>query len=180
MTDLKPEHKKFCEEYIYDWNATRAYKAAYPKVKTDNSAAVNAHQLLRKTKIKEYLEDIQKDLEKQANISRLQVIREYQKIAFSSIAHLHNTWIERKEFEKLTEDQKACISEIDVKVLKKNIGDSSSPEIVDVEHIKIKLYDKQKALESINKMLGYNSADKIDVTSQGEKVQFYIPDNGRK
>jgi len=44
------------------------------------------------------------------------VMEEHKKLAFSSIANLHNTWITRKEFEELTEDQKACISEITTQV----------------------------------------------------------------
>jgi hypothetical protein len=47
-----------------------------------------------------------------------------------------------------------------------------------VEFVKIKLYDKQKALDSISKMLGYDSASKIDLSSMGEKINitFIRPD----
>lgn len=177
--ELKEEWKVFCRSYIFDWHGSRAYKVAYPNV-TDATARVNASKLLTNTNIKAYIEEIQQDLEKQAGLSRLKVIEEYRKIAFSSIAHLHNTWIERKDFAELTDDQKSCISEIDTKILKKNIGTSDDPEIVDVEHIKVKLYDKQKALESICRMLSYNAADRVDITSGGEKVVIILPDNGRK
>lgn len=177
--EIKQEHKIFAQEYIYDWNASRAYKVAYPSEKSDETIRAAASRLLTNVNVHAYIEEIQKDLEKQAKISRLMVIREHQKLAFSSIAHLHNTWIERKEFGQLTEDQKSCISEIDTKILKKNIGTNDEPEIVDVEHVKIKLYDKQKALDAISKMLGYNQADKVDVTTGGEKVNIYLPDNGR-
>ena len=67
-----------------------------------------------------------------AGISALRVIKEHEKIAFSSIAHLYNTWIERVEFEKLTDDQKACIKSISTKILKRKIGTSDDPDIVDV------------------------------------------------
>ncbi len=156
---LNDNQKHFCREYIYDWNATRSYKIAYPDCKTDNSAAASAIALLRITKIKEYIEEIQKDLEKQAGISRTMVLQEHMKLAFSSIAHLHNTWIERKEFEELTNEEKACIAEISTQVRTQKINE----ELVDIEFIKIKLYDKQKALDSIGKMLGYNEPDNINV-----------------
>ena len=84
-------------------------------------------------------------------------------MAFSSISEMHNTWIERKEFDKLTESQKASIKSISTKVLKKNIGTKDDPQIVDVEFVKIELYDKIKAIECINKMLGYNEPEKVDV-----------------
>lgn len=54
MTD---KQRKFCDEYLIDCNATRAYKAAYPNVKKDNSAAVCAAKLLRIAKIQEYINE---------------------------------------------------------------------------------------------------------------------------
>ena len=41
---------------------------------------------------------------------------------------------------------------------------------VTVEWLKIKLYDKNKALENINKMLGFNSADKLEVKAEGTTI----------
>ena len=154
---LTPKQKIFVQEYIYDWNATRAAIAAGYSEKT---AFTIGCENLKNPYIQEYITEIQKDIEKLCGISRQQVLDEYRKIAFSNITHLHNTWIERKEFEKLTEHQKACIQEIDTKIITKNIGTVMKPEIVDIEHIKIKLYSKQAALDSIAKMLGYNEAEK--------------------
>ena len=54
MTD---KQRKFADEYLIDCNATRAYKAAYPNVKKDSSAAVCAAKLLRITNIKEYIDE---------------------------------------------------------------------------------------------------------------------------
>lgn len=58
MTD---KQRKFCDEYLIDCNATRAYRKAYPNVKKDSSAAVCAAKLLRIAKVQEY---INKQLEK--------------------------------------------------------------------------------------------------------------------
>ena len=58
MTD---KQRKFCDEYLIDLNATRAYRKAYPNVKKDSSAAVCAAKLLRIAKVQEY---INKQLEK--------------------------------------------------------------------------------------------------------------------
>jgi len=35
------------------------------------------------------------------------------------------------------------------------------------EYVKIKLYDKSKAIESINKMLGYNEPERIALEGEG-------------
>ena len=58
MTD---KQRKFCDEYLIDCNATRAYRKAYSNVKKDSSAAVCAAKLLRIAKVQEY---INKQLEK--------------------------------------------------------------------------------------------------------------------
>lgn len=164
-SELTERNKIFCREYIFDWNATRSYKTVYPNIKDDDSAAAASSRLLSNVKIQEYIELIQKDLEKLAGISRMKVISEHMKMAFSSIAHLHNTWIERKEFESLTEDQRSCIAEIDTKIKTEYEynADSEKREPIRVEYVRIKLYDKQKALDSISKMLGYDAPIKTEV-----------------
>lgn len=164
--ELTEKQKAFCKEYIFDWNATRSYRAAYPDVNSDEAARSAASRLLTNVNVQEYIKEIQSDLEKLAGLSRLKVISEHMKLAFSSIAHLHNTWIERKEFEELTEDQKACIAEIDTKVRTEYVPDpqESKERIpINVEYIRIKLYDKQKSLESISKMLGYDAPAKMQI-----------------
>jgi phage terminase small subunit len=178
---LTQKQKKFCREYIYDWNATRSYKVAYPNVKNDNVAAVNANRLLSYAKINQYIEDIQKDLEKLAGISRMKVISEHMKMAFSSIAHLHNTWVLRKDFESLTDEQKDCIAEIDTKIRIEYEYDPENPKEkkpIQVEYVKIKLYDKQKALDSISKMLGYDAPTEqiVKQTIEYVNVSKQFPD----
>ena len=54
MTD---KQKRFCDEYLIDCNATRAYKVAYPNVKKDEVASVNGSKLLRNTKVKTYIDE---------------------------------------------------------------------------------------------------------------------------
>lgn len=168
-SSLTEKNKVFCKEYIFDWNGSRAYKVAYPDI-TEDAARVGASRLLTNDNIKEYITEIQKDLEKLAGISRMKVISEHMKMAFSSIAHLHNTWIERKEFELLTDEQKSCIEEISTKTQHKTVWtyneetEKKEPEDFTVEYVKVKLYDKQKSLDAINKMLGYDAAVKTEIT----------------
>ena len=166
---LTEKEKIFCREYVYDWNATRAYQTAYPNASKE-TAKVNGCRILTKANIQSEIERVQKDLEKIAGISRQKVLDEYMKLAFSSIAHLHNTWIERKEFESLTDNQKSCIAEIStqIRTVYEYNPDAEKKEPLKVEFVKIKLYDKQKALDSISKMLGYNEPDKIKALQEIE------------
>ena len=54
MTD---KQKKFCDEYLIDCNATRAYLAAYPNIKNEHSARTLASRLLTKVDIKTYIDE---------------------------------------------------------------------------------------------------------------------------
>jgi phage terminase small subunit len=167
---LKPEHKVFAESYIYDWNATRAYKVAYPKA-SDGTARANASRLLTNANIQAYIAEIQKDLEKVAGISRLRIINEHLSIINTSIAHLHNTWIERKEFDKLTPEQKSAIAELSYQT-RKEIDYTANPDgdVIQVDYVKIKLYDRQKSMDSLTKMLGYNEAEKFQFTLPQKQI----------
>jgi phage terminase small subunit len=163
IEELTEKQKAFCREYIFDWNATRAAKAAGY---SENTASEMGYENLNKPQIKAYIEEIQKDLEKLSGISRLKVLQEHQKLAFSSIAHLHNSWITRKEFEQLTEDQKASIEEISTQTrFEKDYSTDPEGATVQIDYVKIKLYSKQKSLDSINKMLGYDVAKKIELSA---------------
>jgi phage terminase small subunit len=179
-TTLTEKNKIFCREYIFDWNGSRAYKVAYPNV-TDETAKVNASRLLTNANLKEYIKEIQLNLEELAGISRLKVISEHMKMAFSSIAHLHNTWIERKDFESLTDEQKQCIEEISTKTQHKTEWEFEEGEKVPVdytvEYVKIKLYDKQKSLDAINKMLGYDAAVKTLITGIPQNLNITVDDS---
>ena len=54
---MTEKQKRFCDEYLIDLNGTRAYKAAYPKVKNDNAAHACASKLLRNATIRAYLDE---------------------------------------------------------------------------------------------------------------------------
>lgn len=152
---LTNKQKRFVEEYCYDWNGTRAYKVAYPNIKTDNAAGVEAYKLLRNPKIQEYITEIQKDIEKQAGISRIMVVKELMAMAFNDVAGI----IERFEedgLNALTEDDKKAIAQFKKTVVE---GEGYTK-----THHEIKAQDKPKALEMLNKMLGYNEPEKIENT----------------
>ena len=73
MTD---KQKRFCDEYLIDCNATRAYKVAYPNVKKDEVASVNGSKLLRNAKVKNYIEEQLQKIES-AKIADVQEVMEY-------------------------------------------------------------------------------------------------------
>lgn len=156
---LTNKERIFCHEYIVDWNGARAAKqAGY----SEKSIYEIAHQNLIKLHIKQYINYIKNNLEEESGISKLRNLKELAKIAYSSIAHLHNTWIERKEFDSLTDDQKAAIETIETKTVTMNYDESTK----EVEYVKISLYSKQAAIQEINKMMGYNAAIKTEISGE--------------
>ena len=170
---LTTKQKIFCHEYIIDWNAARSAKAAGYSGKTAKEIGC---ENLTKPNIQRYLDIIKDDVAKEAGISKLSLILELKKIAYSSIARLHNNWITRKEFEELKEanpDILDAIQEIDTKIHRTQDKDGNDINVV-TEYVKIKFYDKQKAIQDIMKAMGWNEPEKVDVTTQGEKVtQIY-------
>lgn len=161
---LTIKQENFCNYYVECGNASEAYRRAYNAVNMkDKTIWERASKLLNEYKVSTRVEELRRQANDMAKITKERILKELSNMAFSSISEMHNTWIERKEFDKLTDRQKASIKSISTKVLKKNIGTKDDPQIVDVEFVKIELYDKIKAIECINKMLGYNEPEKVDV-----------------
>lgn len=80
MTDAQ---KRFCDEYLIDLNATRAYKVAYKNCKSDLTARTNGSKLLTNTNIQKYISEKQKEIEKRTEVTQDMVIEELSAIAFS-------------------------------------------------------------------------------------------------
>lgn len=156
INKLTPKQERFCQEYV---NCLDGEKAAILAKYSKKTARFIASENLTKPNIINRLKELQKPLTKKLEITRERVLEEYSKIAFSSIAHLHNTWIELKEFNKLTEDQKTSIQEINTQIRKTYNDDGV---LIETEYVKIKLYDKLKALDSVKAMLGFDAPIKTD------------------
>jgi len=165
QTSLTANQTLFCTEYCLDFNATRAAIVAGYSVR---SAAVIGRQNLIKPNIETTINTIKMDLAKASEMSALKIVQEHAKIAFSDAGQFRSSWITMKDFNSLTPAQKACIQEISTKVVKQNIGSNDEPVIVDVEYIKLKLYDKQKSLDKISEMLGFNAPVKYEVEGESQ------------
>lgn len=153
---LTDKQKRFCKEYVIDFNATQAaIRSGYSKKTSQEIGAQNLSKLI----IQEEIKKLQSKVSDKLEITHEMLTKEWAKMAFSSISHLHNTWIEKKEFEEIKEnnpDVLDCIQEISSKVEKRQIGEQ---EFGKVEFVKLKLYDKQKALENLGKHIGYYAED---------------------
>jgi phage terminase small subunit len=157
--DLTGKQKRFCEEYVIDWNASRAALVAGYSEKTAYSIG---NENLKKPEIQSYIEHIQKDLAKLCGVSAAMIINEAKKIAFANLSDFKEDWMTEKDFNQLTPEQKAALSEI---VYESRITKEGTNTIV-----KFKLHDKIKGMELLNKILGFNSPEKIDHSTLGKEL----------
>lgn len=156
--DLTDNQIRFCKEYIFDCNGTRAYMAAYKGVKKESTAAAAASRLLRNVKIKDYIKDLQSNLSEMSGVTPLRNLLVLKRIAYTSLADLKDDWSELKDWNELTKDQKCCLSEIVTIETKK--GD------VVTTTTKIKVHNPKDYIAEMNKMIGAYPAEKVEVTGK--------------
>lgn len=73
---MTEKQKLFCDEYLKDLNGTRAYRAIYKNIKTDNAAGVRANKLLKKKDIAEYINKRLEEIHNE-NTADIQEVMEY-------------------------------------------------------------------------------------------------------
>ena len=135
--------KRFCDEYLIDFNATRAYKAAYKSCRKDETANVNGSKLLRNTKVQEYIAEKQQEMQERNKITQDTIIQELAKIALFNIKDIYNEDGTLKKVTELDDDTATAIS--GVKILQKAGA---------MKIISSKTNDNTKALELLGKHLG--------------------------
>lgn len=162
------KQEKFVKKYLECGNASEAYRHAYnAENMKPSSVQRKAKELLDDGKITARLEYLKSHLAEAADISALRVIAEHMKIAFSDATRLRNGWMTLKEFESLTPEERACIKAVETKTRK--IVNKNGEIVID-EQVKVTLYDKQKALDSISRMLGYDAPAKVEVSGMALNI----------
>lgn len=153
FNSLTEQQKFFCGEYVIDWNGARAARAAGY---SQNSAKEQASRLLTNANISAYIEHIQEDIGKLAGVSALRNLQELKKLAYTNLSDFKNGWMKEKDFDELSDYEKAALSEIQHTTRTFEGGSESI--------VKFKLHDKMKAIDMMNKMLGFDAAKKIQLS----------------
>lgn len=156
---MNSKHKLFVNEYLTNGRVgTLAAIAAKYSVKR---ADVTAAELLARDDIKAYIKAEEERLAKEAGISQKMILRELGFIAFSDIRKFYKEDGTLKSIADLDDDAAAALAGVEVDELEDWIDNTKV-------HIgftkKIKRWDKVKAIETINKMLGYNAPEKKELT----------------
>lgn len=154
---MTEKQKRFCDEYLIDLNATRAYKTAYPSVKKDETAAVCGCQILSNPRVQAYIAERQRDRQERTEITQDRVVRELAAVAFadlSGIVTLENGRVYIQDTEALTDEQRRAIA---------GIKETQAG-------IEIKMNDKLKALELLGRHLGMFT-DKLAIASIDDETR---------
>lgn len=156
---LTQKEENFCRKYFECGNASEAYRYAYNCGKMKQSTiGRNAYQLLRNNYIAAKLQYYKDHLEEALGLSKQKVLAEHKKIAFSDATRIRDGWMSLKDFNALTDEERACIKSI--KSTRRKTVAQNGETVID-EQVYIVTYDKQKALDSISEMLGYNEPKKV-------------------
>ena len=177
---LNRRHKIFIERYITHWNATQAAKdAGY----SERTAFQQGHALLKHPEVRQALEDRQKEIMKELGLTQERVLREYMKLAYADIMDFCNVRTERVVVGY--EEDGTPISEVRNIVTFKddldNLPDEKLAAISEVSEspgsgVRVKLHDKQRALDALSKHLGVFAADKLEVTGKdGGPIEIDSP-----
>lgn len=151
---MTEKQKIFADEYLIDLNATRAYRAAYPSVKKEESAASAAARMLRNVKVAEYIAERMEERQKRTEITQDMVLQELAAIAFAratDYVSVRDGMVQVKDTDQLSDSQIAAIA---------GIKETQNG-------IEVKLGSKEKTLELLGRHLGMWN-DKINVEGQVE------------
>ena len=163
--ELTDKRKLFCLYYLQWFNATKAYQKAF-NVDYETANAASA-RLLVNVSIQKQLADLKNDMANDLHLSALDIAHEYMKQAFSDVGDyvefgtddvivrdgwykpvkdkLKGGWLtEQKSFVRLKNQE-----DVDTSMIKSvHIGRDG---------VVVELYDKQKALDALNKLLAQDS-----------------------
>lgn len=161
---LTEKQKKFCREYMIDFNAKQAaIRAGYSK----KTAHVIASENLQRTEVQQFIAALQEKQAAKFEVTLDQVIRQYHRLAFQDIRKYYNEDGSLKPMHQLDDDAAAALAGVDVD----EIWEGKGEERIKIgETKKIKRWDAVRALEGLCRVLGYEAPKKMDLTSKGKEL----------
>lgn len=168
---LNERQKRFCNEYVIDLNATQAaIRAGY----SEKTARSIGQRQLTKVDIQQFISEIQKKLQQKTGITQERVLQEFARIAFANAATLYDEDGNLIEIHKLNPDQSAIIAGVDV--MNEWSKDKKDKKVIAGQTKRIKLWNKNAALDSLAKHLGMfekdNAQKKFDIDFTKAKITF--------
>ena len=168
---LSPKHEAFVQAYVSrGMNGTKAYRAVYPSIKSDDVAGAAAARLLGNVKVQARIAEIMRAGAERAEVTVEQVVRELKLIGFSDIRKVvswRNELVTRTE--KGEDDEPVMVLMPRVTIVDADkISDEAAAAVAEVWQtvngsLRVKLHDKHASLASLGKHLGlFTEHVKID------------------
>lgn len=160
---MTPKQERFVEEYLIDLNATQAaIRAGY----SEKTADQQGHQLLKKASVAAAIEKARAEQSKRTQVTADMVVRELARVGFSDVRKLLTDSDTLRPISTLDDETAAAVASVEI-VAKPGGVDEDGNRMVEHVH-KIKLWDKNSALEKLGKHLGMFT----------ERVEHSGPDGG--
>jgi phage terminase small subunit len=159
---LSPKHEAFVQAYVSrGMNGTKAYRAVYPSIKSDDVAGAAAARLLGNVRVQARIAEIMRAGAERAEVRVEQVVRELKLIGFSDIRKVvswRNELVTRTEKGEDGAPVKVLMPRVTI-VDADKISDEAAAAVAEVWQtvngaLRVKLHDKHAALVSIGKHLG--------------------------
>jgi phage terminase small subunit len=159
---LSPKHEAFVQAYVSrGMNGTKAYRAVYPSIKSDDVAGAAAARLLGNVRVQARIAEIMRAGAERAEVTVEQVVRELKLLGFSDIRKVvswRNELVTRTEKGEDGEPVMVPMPRVTI-VDADKISDEAAAAIAEVSQnangsLRIKMHDKHAALVSIGKHLG--------------------------
>ncbi len=145
---LTAKQQRFVEEYIVDLNATQAaIRAGY----SEKGAAQQGERLLRNVEIASAVAEGQRQRSERTEVTAERVLQELGRIGFADLRTAFAADGSLKPVEEWSDDLAAAVSAVEVITKPAGVDDNGRAL---VQHVhKLKLWDKNSALEKIGKHL---------------------------
>ncbi len=165
MANLSKKELSFINEYFTNgFNGTKAYRKVFKSCKTDKTARTLASRLLAKDGVKEEIEKRQKELKEKSDIKREDILNDLRIIKDVNICDYMKIVKKERLVPRIDEETgDSVLVPEEYEVLTYKATDELTVEqqkaIKSIEMtktgIKYTFYDKDKAIDTINKMLGF-------------------------
>ena len=161
---MTPKQKRFVEEYLIDLNATQAaIRAGYSK----KTAQIIGFENLNKPIIADAIGFVLDERSKETKIDAAWVLKRAALLADFNLNRFLTVTDEGQaifDFTNATDDDWFCISEYTADMVSRGSGDLR----VNAERVKLKTFDRLRALELVGKHVDVNAfKDRIEHTGPG-------------
>lgn len=175
---LTDKEEAFSRQYLVCRCKSDAYKYAYS---VDNmkpeSIRRKAVEIYSRPRVFNRIMELQEESNKRIEITTDKISQEYAKLAFTQlpgIVNYNKGVISLTDFDNLTDSQRSCIKKFEF-VTEYKVGEDGLAQPCD--RVKIEVYDKKSALDSLAKINGM-FIDRSEVKTLGHNMNFSGEDKG--